>query len=153
MLLLLISLLFAVPGRCVTLPAGVESWQIFIDSDGDGRNGYAGAESLVRGLEKIDAWHYHVRVTAENDCNWAHAGGWGKAIEQVEVIGGMVVIPMALVPPGSRFILETYTDGAMKSHAAANATACGTICGLGDFDGDCDVDLADYAIFQASFGG
>ncbi len=152
--LLLFLTLFGAPAKCVALPAGVADVQVFVDADGNAATGYGwGSEYVVRcvAAELADAWHCHVRSTLDSGCG--AAGGWGPAMGVAEISATTLAMPVTLIPAGTRLVLETYTvDGVRLTSGSVNAANCQSACSLGDFDGDCDVDLADYAIFQNNFG-
>lgn len=137
MAMLIAIIVLGLPARCVTVPQNME-WQVFL-----------GNLWNVRGIEYMDANHVHIRDTTPTACTAETVGGWGHSFGAAEVIGGQVAIPTAFVGP---MVLETYIDGVRQSVTVVGGLACQTACGLGDFDGDCDVDLEDYAMFQGQFG-
>lgn len=137
--LLIIVACVGVPAKCVALPAGVEQWQVFI-----------GNLWNVRGVEYMDASHVHIRDTSDNGCTAETVGGWGQSFGVAELIGSRVAIPIEFVT--TSMVLETYVDDVRVTANAVSGVNCQTACGLGDFDGDCDIDLADYSVFQMEFG-
>lgn len=161
--LFVILIMFGAPAKCVALPSDLADVQVFVDADRNAATGYGwGSEYVVRcvAAELADAWHCQVReatkllsheVTEGEECG--AAGGWGPAIDVAEISATTLAMPESLLPAGARLVLETYTaHGVRLTSGPVNAVNCQAACGLGDFDGDCDVDLADYAIFQNSFG-
>ncbi len=153
-LLIIFCATWAAPAKCVHLPAGAEDLQVFIDADANAATGYGwGADYVVRCVvsELCDAWHCHIRSTVDSECG--AVGGWGESAGLAELGATALAMPANLVPAGARLMLETYTvDGVRLTSGPVNAANCQSACGLGDFDGDCDVDLKDYALFQNSFG-
>ncbi len=153
----ILSVFPPVANRCPLVGATEpEQWQIFLNVDGNNLNNYNGYEYVVRGVEKADANHYSIRSTI--DTGVCCAGGWGPTVGFAEISETAtefrVAIPSILLGSVPKLLLETYSAAGVRLTATVvqtGTTGCAQACPLGDFDGDCDVDLQDFAIFQDSF--
>ncbi len=158
-------------GFVIVVTNTTPSWQVFVDADSFELSGYEGSEIVLRHTPVETA----VRYTASDfDGN---PGGWGAIVPNTTIIDtGTVVI--FFVPTPVDLVVYTYEDyqGGELVHREQNYVTvpyagvidfcvydasktepgdCGcdeidTVgCGLlADFDGDGDIDLADYQILQ-----
>ena len=142
------------PG-CITVPS-LETFQVYIDSDGLVSTGpYEGYDYVIRGSEPADIRYHQIRTATAG----VGAGGWGETIGLADsFISGTtrrVSIPGTLSTSTVKVLVETYDpDGRMLTRSArvTPGTACPSGCPIGDFNGDCEVDLLDYSILLDTFG-
>ena len=107
-----------------------EQVQVFLDTDRDPATGYGHGHELLMDVTG------HLRHTEGPP---AGASGWGKTYT--------ICVPL----DDAGFSVETYTGGAMQNDFTVSWRT--TNCGGPDIDRDGDVDLADFALFQASWTG
>ena len=142
-------------------PGGIDSWQLFIDADGNPDTGYGFGHEFVVRTVLSDA--YVIRWTGGPTIR----DGWGEAIGRAPVslpltvtvympIGGAVPWRAEGYSAGNVVSLTTgrCASGSWDSRDDAAAVWCTTgpgvaplvDCAIFDEDGDNDVDLMDFAL-------
>lgn len=154
MVALIISLLFfQLPvDRCISVNS-TETFQIYIDLDGNQNTGpYNGFDLVVRGGEQLDSRNFWIREASDG----AGPGGWGPPVFLAQGITTPTGwrINMPAIGSAAKVVIETYDQNGVRTSATARISpvgGCPNNCSLGDFNGDCAVDLLDYAIFLENF--